>query len=246
MFLHQKNNDLEASIPALRPSPADYAETLGTAGGQEVQDIEHRLTQAAVEDYLDRVCAPFIETLPYTARIEMRREIASHIKALVDAYEELGDPPATATQKALVKFGSPEQVAKLWRESSMMSSGSKETKIQRLARGLRKQWPTVSVTLSALFLLAGWLSPLHHVASGQQSVGTAASAVTSKGGSNLAAGLSIAGFKHMEAVQDKNCVDCHRAPAELTHRVDQTFLVEQTKQWMQAKAQREKASNVRP
>lgn len=244
MFLPQKTSDPKTNIPTLRPLPTDARETTDTASEPE---MERHLAQAAIEDYLDRVCVPFVETLPYAARVEMRREIASHLKALVLAYEELGDPPATATQKALGKFGSPEQVARLWRESSAMYSVGTQTKTKRFTRQVQKHWPGVSVTLSALFLLAGWLAPLHPVTTPPQNVGTTTAVTVRQTGSNLAAaGLSIAGFKHLEAVQNKNCVDCHRAPAGQTLLVDQRFLVEQTKQWMDAKALKEKAAIVKP
>lgn len=68
----------------------------------------------ALADYLDRICAPLVGKVPYSRRMELRRELAYHVLALAEAQEELGTPPEEALELALQQFGTPEQVGRQW------------------------------------------------------------------------------------------------------------------------------------
>src|SRR5262245_29496888 len=70
--------------------------------------------EAAVQDYLDQVCAPLAGKMPYAERIALRLEIEQHLRALIEAHQELGTPPETAFAQAIEQFGKPEQVARQW------------------------------------------------------------------------------------------------------------------------------------
>ncbi len=69
---------------------------------------------ARVEDYLDHIYAPMVGRLPYKRRVELRREMRSHISQLVAAHEELGSDRGEAVTAALRQFGAPSVVAARW------------------------------------------------------------------------------------------------------------------------------------
>src|SRR5689334_3911975 len=68
----------------------------------------------AIEDYLDRICAPMVPYVPYGARQERRREMRSHLEALATAYIELGSDPEEAATLAIRQFGNPRCVTRQW------------------------------------------------------------------------------------------------------------------------------------
>ena len=117
-----------ASQYAAPPTPLDAAE-------------QQRL-QESIEDYLDRVCRPLMDALPYAARQELRREIAQHLNALVQAYRESGYAPALATEKALEKFGPPHLVAQKWNPVPV-----REGLPRRMERWFARQWQGMAVML---------------------------------------------------------------------------------------------------
>jgi hypothetical protein len=67
-----------------------------------------------IEDYLDHVCAPLVERMPYEARTALRAELRAHLESLADAYRELGSPADAAIHEALAQFGHPRDVAREW------------------------------------------------------------------------------------------------------------------------------------
>jgi hypothetical protein len=69
-------------------------------------------TDARVEDYLDRVCAPLVETAPYAQRVELRCELREHLDALAASYRELGSEASVAVEEALGQFGEPRDLAR--------------------------------------------------------------------------------------------------------------------------------------
>lgn len=104
---------------------------------------EQRRLEESIEDYLDRVCRPLMDTLPYAARQELRREIAQHLNALVQAYRESGYAPALATEKALDKFGPPPLVAQKWNPVT-----ANEGHYKRIERWFSGQWQGIALTLT--------------------------------------------------------------------------------------------------
>lgn len=69
---------------------------------------------ARFDVYLDKVCAQLPRGLSPTRQLELRAELAAHLRALADAYEELGSDPATALEEALRQFGDAAQVGREW------------------------------------------------------------------------------------------------------------------------------------
>lgn len=178
-------------------------EPVRSTGSKEATEAtlspEDTAARAAVEDYLDRVCLPLVEELPYGARTELRREVRQHLTCLIDAYAELGEPPLRATRNALAKFGEPEAVARLWASSF---GAARRGKGRGAARWLRRQWPGMTAgaaalgALTAVLCLAGVLvRPAPRVAE------------TGDGPSLSAAAPA---FSHAAAVQTLDCMDCHR------------------------------------
>jgi hypothetical protein len=39
-----------------------------------------------IEDYLDHVCAPLVDRVPYTERTALRAELRTHLASLAEAY----------------------------------------------------------------------------------------------------------------------------------------------------------------
>jgi hypothetical protein len=79
-------------------------------------------TDARVENYLDRVCAPLVETVPYARRAELRCELREHLDALAASYRELGSVADRAVEEALRQFGEPRELARRcadeWRDGT--------------------------------------------------------------------------------------------------------------------------------
>lgn len=73
-----------------------------------------RESEAELEDYLDHMTAEMVGVVPYRRRQELREEIRSHLRALADAFEELGSSPAEAVAQALAQFGEPRAIARQW------------------------------------------------------------------------------------------------------------------------------------
>lgn len=67
-----------------------------------------------IEDYLDHVCAPLVEWIPYEARTALRAELRGHLESLAEAYQELGSPADAAIGEALAQCGHPTDVARGW------------------------------------------------------------------------------------------------------------------------------------
>lgn len=132
---NQQFQQTETSQPALSPPLLNEPDT---------EDTLH----TRIEDYLDRACAPLIEVLPYGARMELRQEIGQHLRALVEAYRELGDTHERAFEKAIEKFGSPEMVARQWRPETLRAR-----RRLRPGRWLRSQWQGIGATLMLCSLL---------------------------------------------------------------------------------------------
>jgi hypothetical protein len=161
---------------------------------EEETDEAEQIARAAIEDYLDRVCAPLIETMPYADRLQLRREITGHLQSLRDAYEEMGESRDQATQNALAKFGEPEAVARLWRPTQ-----ATVRRPVRVKRWFQKQWPGMAATLAFCGLL-GTLFISQPVSTEKTTSSTSSKAQ-----------IAQAPFSHREAVMQKNvqCTDCH-------------------------------------
>lgn len=110
---------------------------------------------ARIDVYLDKVCAQLPRDLSPARQLELRAELAAHLRALAEAYEELGSDPDTALEEALRQFGDAARVGREW---------TREWK--RPPRGEAPSW-AVGLTLapflgSGLFFsaLAGVSGPL--------------------------------------------------------------------------------------
>src|SRR5947207_1448570 len=105
-------------------------------------------TDSMINDYLDRVCAPMAEHVPYVDRMEMRIEMLSHLEASIAAHRELGASLEDAAHAALEQFGEPSEIGRRLLREAAGSRG-----LQRLSR-----------------LVTGWLSSLSGAAIGMASV----------------------------------------------------------------------------
>lgn len=75
-----------------------------------------------IEDYLDHVCAPLVDSVPYEARRALRREMKQHLDATIAAHSELGSTPEQAVTQALTQFGDARQIARHWLNESQYAS----------------------------------------------------------------------------------------------------------------------------
>lgn len=181
---------------------------------------------AMVEDYLDRVCQPLIDTHSYTFRNEMRLELTQHIYSLITAYTELGDSQLVATEKALAKFGPAESVARQWK--------SLPTTVRRvpLRKWLRKQWPGIASTLAACGLCMAVLS-VSAVRYNRQQVRMLRAQAEAQRPQEVTIAAN-SGFHHTWALHAR-CTECHRT--EMTQEVNTTFRLRNT-WWQIAQARR--------
>src|SRR5712692_3300681 len=83
-----------------------------------------------VEDYLDHVCAPLVGIVPHTERAALRVEVAGHLAALIDEYEEVGLEPEAATHAALREHGEPWSLGQ-----AFLEEWARREPVGRLARG---------------------------------------------------------------------------------------------------------------
>jgi hypothetical protein len=129
-------------------SPASHE---ATARGVPKSSAPPLACDEALEDYLDRVCAPLVELMPYPARQEMRAELRAHLEARAEVYEEEGDSPGAALHRALRQCGEPALIARHWREEWERSQPAAGTtrpaarmalRVFGLAFGIT--WPTLS------------------------------------------------------------------------------------------------------
>ena len=81
---------------------------------------------AAIETYLDALCAPLIATTEAEEVTAIRSEMRAHLLSLAAAYEELGSTKQEAMREALQKFGSARQVGTSLRSEHMSALCSPE------------------------------------------------------------------------------------------------------------------------
>lgn len=65
-----------------------------------------------VEDFLDRVYARLIHRVPYEKRQEFRKEMRTHLEAMIEAGEKEGASIEEATKRAIQQFGRPRRLAR--------------------------------------------------------------------------------------------------------------------------------------
>jgi len=83
------------------------------------QSYRYRHPSVEVEDYLDHLCHPLVERLPFAEREVIRAEVRAHIDGLIRAHCELGSSESEATLAALNQFGDPKSIGQaLLREHS--------------------------------------------------------------------------------------------------------------------------------
>lgn len=79
-----------------------------------------------VEDYLDHVCAPLVDLVPYRARQAFREEIRQHITFLVEEHRQAASLEE-AIESALQEFGEPwmvgEALAEEWSRKGPLRPG---------------------------------------------------------------------------------------------------------------------------
>lgn len=98
---------MEERVQHLRESPAE-------GGSHQSPSSERAQRDPRIEDYLDRVCAPLVDDVPYARRQELRAELGAHLEALAEAYMELGSPAEEAVPKALQRMGNPRRMGRQW------------------------------------------------------------------------------------------------------------------------------------
>jgi hypothetical protein len=110
-----------------------------------------------IEDYLDRVCAPLVEVVPYAQRQELRAELQSHLEALAASYEELGHHRELAMLAALRQFGDPNAIGLRWVSEWRLSglAASQRAALKAMQFGL----PGLILALQLAF--AQWIRAYH-------------------------------------------------------------------------------------
>lgn len=71
-----------------------------------------------VEEYLDQVVSRIGRTVNVSQRQGIKRELAAHLEALIDAYLELGSSQQDAIDAALRQFGSARKIGDAYRRSA--------------------------------------------------------------------------------------------------------------------------------
>jgi hypothetical protein len=105
-----------------------------------------------IEDYLDHVCAPLVDRVPYAERTARRAELRTHLASLAEGYQELGSAPDDAIREALTQFGNPRVVARAWERATR-------------THPVLPTWAATLVALGCyvLTMAAGWASQgVHH------------------------------------------------------------------------------------
>jgi hypothetical protein len=188
-------------------------------------DEPDSIVHALVEDYLDRVCRPLIETHSYSVRYDLRQEVGQHIRSLIRAYQEMGDASIVAAEKALVKFGEADTVARQWKLPA--------STIRRKPMGwwFRQQWQGIAATLamcSVALAVCGGIT--------FRAIGTQQAAVREqvRAAESQSTGLAAnSGFHKVWAAQHQ-CTECHRGyfsqPAASQPAFTSRFLDPQSRQ----------------
>ncbi len=76
--------------------------------------VSSNLLDTHLGDYLDHVCVPLVGVVPYARRQELRAELAEHLEALIESYQEMGSRPEWAVVQALQQFGEPSKLSRQW------------------------------------------------------------------------------------------------------------------------------------
>jgi hypothetical protein len=189
----QLHRDTQTARQALLPRIDPMADEVGA----EVDPTVHAL----VEDYLDRVCRPLIETHSYHVRCDLRQELGQHIRSLICAYEEMGESPVPAAEKALTKFGEADTVARQWK----LPPATVRRKPMR--RWFRQQWQGIAASMamcSVAMAVCGGIS--------LRSVGTQRAAVREQIVSTQALWDREVGNSelHRTWATQQQCTSCHR------------------------------------
>ena len=98
-----------------------------TAAITEEPDQVFQSTDDAIEDYLDRVCAPLVGTIARSKREEIRQRVRLRLEQFTTAHRELGSTDAEAVELALTQCGDPELISRRWlpdQHSALLSSAA--------------------------------------------------------------------------------------------------------------------------
>jgi hypothetical protein len=96
------------------PEPSQSGDRSGSLPSPltPVSGVVEEPTNPRIEDYLDRVFAPLVDSVPYARRVELRNELRGHLEALAASYRELESEPGVAVEEALRQFGDPRDLAR--------------------------------------------------------------------------------------------------------------------------------------
>ncbi len=109
-----------------------------------------------IEDYLDRVCAPLVGVVPYARRQELRAELAAHLAALIEGYQEMGSNSEAAAILALRQFGEPRAISRQWaREWTQREPMTGESPWPALIVGLVSFGVATLTALGGMHLITG-------------------------------------------------------------------------------------------
>ncbi len=67
--------------------------------------------QDVIEDYLERLIAPLVGTVPFTERLRLKSETAYHLQLQQEDFERLGIPALEAARKAIEEYGPASKIA---------------------------------------------------------------------------------------------------------------------------------------
>ncbi len=108
--------------------------------------------------YLDVLCAPLEKLAPGEWTRDLRAEILSHLEALAEAYEELGETRDAAILQACRQLGDPHQQGTAWAERWQRKQPEPHRQTLRLAfSGFGR-----ALLLSGLLLWLSMANNLHH------------------------------------------------------------------------------------
>jgi hypothetical protein len=162
----------------------------------------------AVQDFLDRVCAPLIGEVPYSQRAELREELGQHLRALIQAHIELGEPHDVAIANAEEQFGRPEKLARDW-----TAVQSRQKPGRRMKRWFRSQWQGMCAVAAVASVVCLYMLSLsaHTAAPLLQSTSNLVKQTNASSFDQLTLSVLTRGeaFNHQQVAQQE-CISCHR------------------------------------
>lgn len=146
MLQNHRNDDNEEYI-------SSYLQGLTGPGMASQQEPD------MLEDYLDRVCAPLVGTVPRLKREEIRARVRTRINEFAAAHQELGSTPEEAIEFAIIQCGDATLISRRWltqqaeqRQVQKHGTSLRQTLSDRLLGGAGAATATAAVTFGLPYL----------------------------------------------------------------------------------------------